>query len=82
MFINQCVRNLPRKKIMDKVWLQTVTTPLNILNVNFNKSTIKLHFLLISSKLTKFPNDQRVIVTSPIKCLNFKFLQSKIMHKK
>ena len=38
-------------------------------------------FLLISSMLENFPKDQRYIIMSSIKCLNFKFLQSKIMHK-
>ena len=31
--------------------------------------------------LENFPKDQRYIIMSSIKCLNFKFLQSKIMHK-
>ena len=53
-----------------------ITTILNILllNMNFNKSTIGLHFLLISSMFAKFPENQRSITLSSIKYLNFKFL--------
>ena len=53
-----------------------ITTILNILllNMNFNKSTIELHFLLISSMFAKFPENQRSIALSSIKYLNFKFL--------
>ena len=52
-----------------------ITTPLNIflLNVNFDKSIIELHFLLLSSKLAKFLKDQRSIPISSIKYLNFEF---------
>ena len=53
-----------------------ITTILNILllNMKFNKSTIGLHFLLISSMFAKFPENQRSIALSSIKYLNFKFL--------
>ena len=43
------------------------------LDINFDKSAIRLHFLLISSMLTKFQENQRSIVMSSIKCLNFEF---------
>ena len=52
-----------------------------ILNVYFDKFTIKLHFLFTYSMLAKFSKDQRSIIMSSIKYLNFKFLWSKIMHK-
>ena len=45
-----------------------------LLDVNFGKSTIVLYFLLISSILAKFLEDQRSIVMSSINCLNCKFL--------
>ena len=54
-----------------------VTTSLNIfffLDVNFDNSTIELHFFLISSILAKFQEDQRSIIILSIKCLNLKFL--------
>ena len=52
------------------------TNRLNIflLDMNFNKFTIGLHFLLISSMLAKFLKIQRSITMSSIKYLNFKFL--------
>ena len=68
-----------------QTWLQPMTsTSLNIflLNVKFSKFSIGLHFLLIFSILAKFLKDQRSIIMSLIKCLNSKFLQFKIMHKK
>ena len=45
-----------------------------LLDLNFDKSTIGLHLLLISYTLTKFPDDQRSIDISSIICLNCKFL--------
>ena len=59
-------------------------TLLNILllGVNFDKSTIGLHFLLISSIIIKFQENQRSITMLSIKCLNFKFLYFKIVHKR
>ena len=50
------------------------------LDVNFDKSTIGLHFLFISFILAKF-TDQRSIIMSLIKYLNFKFFWYKIMHQ-
>ena len=50
--------------------------------MNFGKSTIGLHFFLKSSILAKFQKDQISIATSSLKFLNFKFLLSKIIHKK
>ena len=57
------------------------TTPLNILDVDFDKSNIGLYFILIFSILAKFQENQRLINMSSIEYLNFKFLYSKIMHK-
>ena len=45
-----------------------------LLDVNFDKSTIKLNFLILFSILAKFQEDQRSIATLSIECLNFKFL--------
>ena len=45
-----------------------------LLDVNFDKSTIELHFFLISSVFANFQKDQRTIAISSIKCLNFEFL--------
>ena len=45
--------------------------------MNFEYLTIEMHVLIISSMFAKFQEDQR----SSIKCLNFKFLWPKIMHK-
>ena len=53
------------------------TTSLNIfiLDVNFDKSTIRLLFLLISSIFTKFSENQKSkFCHQSINCLNFKFL--------
>ena len=46
------------------------TTSFNtfLLDVNFDKSTIRLHFLLIFSMLAKFLEDQKLIAMSSIKC--------------
>ena len=45
-----------------------------LLDVNFVKSTIGLHFLFIFSMFAKFWEDQRFIAMSSCKYLNFKFL--------
>ena len=68
-------------KINNKVSLQ-ISLEINpsnfpnifLLDVNFEKSIIKLHFLIISSMPENFQKDQRLIAISLIKCLNFKFL--------
>ena len=44
-----------------------------LLNVNFDKSTIGLRFLFISSMLSKFLENQKSITMLLMKCLNFKF---------
>ena len=49
-------------------------THIFLLDVNFDKSTIELNFLLVCLMLEKFSKDQRSITISLIKCLNFKFL--------
>ena len=52
------------------------TTLLNmfLLDVNFDKSIIKLYFLLIFFMLAKFLENKKSVVMSSIKCLNLKFL--------
>ena len=45
-----------------------------LLDVNFHKSIIDLHFFLISFMLAKFQKDQRSIAMSSTKCFNFEFL--------
>jgi len=72
--------------IIDFIGYNLKRNPLNssynfLLNVNFKNLTIGLH-LIISSILVKFQEDQRLITISSIKYLNFKFLWSKVMHKK
>ena len=66
---------------MNKVSLQTSLekNPTNfsfifILSVNFENLTVKLHVLIISFMLTKFQANQRSIIISLNKYLNFKFL--------
>ena len=46
-------------------------TSLNIfyLDANFDKSTVKLHYLCIFSMLAKFQGDQKLIAMSSINCL-------------
>ena len=53
----------------------------SLLNVNFENITIGLYVLIIFFTLTKFQEYQKSITLSSIKCLNFKFLWSKVMHK-
>ena len=50
-----------------------------LLDVNFNKSTIRLYIYIffISSMLEKFQEDKKIKAMSSIKCLNFDFLYSK-----
>ena len=43
-------------------------------NVNFDKSTVRLHYLNIFFMLTKFHGDQRLIAMSSINCLNSSFI--------
>ena len=38
------------------------------LDANFDKSTVRLHYLYIFSMLAKFQDDQRLIVMSSIDC--------------
>ena len=50
----------------------TTNSPIFLFNMNFDKSTIILHFLIMSI-LEKFLEDQKSIAKTSIKCLNFKF---------
>ena len=54
-------------------------TPLNklLLDANFDKSTIGLHYIHIISMLTKFHGDQRLILMLSINCLNSSFCSLK-----
>ena len=58
-------------------------TLLNIflLKMNFDKFTIGLHLLLISSMLAKFLENQNLIVMPLINCLNCKFCSLKLCIK-
>ena len=49
--------------------------PLNnlLLDANFDKSTVLLHYIHILSMLAKFHGDQRLIVMLSINCLNSSF---------
>ena len=42
-------------------------------NVNFDKSTVSLHYLHIFFMLTKFQGDQRLIAMLSINCLDLSF---------
>ena len=42
-------------------------------NVNFDKSTVRLHYLHIFFMLKKFQGDQRLTAMSLINCLNSSF---------
>ena len=54
-------------------------TPLNnlLLDVNFDKSTVRLHYIHILSMLAKFHGDQRLIFMLSINCLNLSFCSLK-----
>ena len=62
--------------VVYKIRTKNVVYPFFLLdvNVNFDKSTIGLHFLLISFMITKFLKDQRLIVILSIKCLKINFV--------
>ena len=45
--------------------------------MNFDKSTVRLHYLHIFFMLTKFQGNQRLIATSSISCLNSSFCNLK-----
>ena len=45
-----------------------------LLNVNYKNLTVGLYVFIISFMLAKFQENQRSIVMSSTKCLNFKFL--------
>ena len=52
------------------IWIQPY---ISYFNVNFDKSTVRLHYLRIFFMLTKFESDQRSIVISSINCLDSSF---------
>ena len=49
--------------------------------MNFDKSTIGLHFFLTSSTLARFQKDKKSIAMSLIKFLNFEFFSIKLYIK-
>ena len=76
-------------KNKNKVSLQTSLerNPTNssyffVLNVNFENLTVRLYVLITSLILTKFQENQRLIVMSSNKCYNINFLYSKVVYKK
>ena len=63
--------------------IQSNVIPLNIfeLDANFDKSTVRLHYLHIFSMLAKFQGDQILITMSSINCLNSNFCSLKLCIK-
>ena len=56
----------------------TWTQPyISYFDVNFDKFTVRLHYLHIFFMLTKFHSDRRLIATSTINCLNSSFCSLK-----
>ena len=50
--------------------MATILLNIFLLYMNFDKSIVRLYFLLISSMLAKFQEDEKSIAMSSIKCLN------------
>ena len=74
-----------------QVWVQvTPSITLNdftllnnlLLNVNFDNSTVGLHYIHILFVLVKFHGEQRLIVMLSINYLNSGFCSLKIIHKR
>ena len=68
-----CEEHLKKKKMQYNDYIFKIYSHVN----SFNKFIAKLCpyiFFLISSMFAKFPECQKLIVISSIKCLNFKFL--------
>ena len=60
------------------VTLSDITSFNNLLlDVNFDKSTVGLHYIHILSMLAKFHGNQRFIVMLSINCLNLSFCSLK-----
>ena len=51
------------------------------MDANFDKSTVRLHYLHIFSMLAKFQGDQILITPSSINCLNSNFCSLKLCVK-
>ena len=51
------------------------------MDANFDKSTVRLHYLHIFSMLAKFQGDQILITMSSINCLNSNFCSLKLCIK-
>ena len=56
---------------------QCHTTQYFLIIANFDKSTVRLHYLRIFSMLANFHGDQRLIDMSLINCLNSNFCSLK-----
>ena len=71
------------KRFLSKlVWKETLLTPLiSFLLDVFENLIVGLHVLIIFFMFAKFQENQRSITLLSIKCLNFKFLWFKFMHK-
>ena len=67
-----------RVQITPGVTLSDIT-PVNklLLDANFDKSTVGLHYIHILSMLAKFHGDQRLIFMLSINCLNLSFCSLK-----
>ena len=57
--------------------IPTYTTQYFLIDANFDKFTLSLHYLRIFSVLAKFQGDQRLIDMSPINFLNSIFCNLK-----
>ena len=65
-------------EIISGVILNDITPPNNLLlDMNFDKSTVRLHYIHILSMLAKFHSDQRLIVMLSINYLNSSFCNLK-----
>ena len=74
-------------KVLCPNWRETFQTPRNsscifLFDMNIKYIIARLHILIIFSILAKFQENQNSIDMSSFRYLNFKFLWSKIMHKK
>ena len=85
---SHCSRMVIQYIFMRKVYLQTslernpqIPPIFFLFDVNFQNLIIELHVFIIFSILAKFQKYQRSIAILLNKCLNFKFLWSKIMNK-
>ena len=65
-------------QVTSSVTLSNITQFNNfLLDVNFNKFTIGLHYLCEFSMFAKFQDDKKAITMSSINCLNLRFYSLK-----